>query len=523
MDLRRLRDAFITAVPDNKREALVQFLQEPIPHSKNDENEIQKRFSKFRKEEVKISERPAEHLVSPSGTLSAPLGLFLHWPTFTGIGSLENGTVAEYKNPCMRLLLRKGFDPVNCLWLDRYSRRANKVKSSKPGTVPMDSWSSELRGIHEAFSENTMNDSRAKVWVIFGSRNKAWYRSMEHRWEETAVEIPDSDVRTSAHLEYDENDSIRRVVIFCQHPESIFYPNQRQPRKGLEMDAALNLAAALTQLRIHTAYFERFYQGLISNRKDVQGQMGHLPVTGYDGEAIPLDLVETVMEDLAKEDPDSPIKYEQLNPRLRKWLHDQNVVDQSAADKWRSQFQGNQQTLLTSLFTQCIADIDAVADLPTDGQGKDDRAGYKKRLNNKYGVIQRAPDPARGDPLSLQVHCRKCKTVKTDYFPTFMIADGAYRVRKLPCRVCPAKKRENRYKDHYPVANIKRVTYRIMRAAFFDAYPNDVDAKKYRDSIAKEKANKEANAAKYKEAKAKKAKAKSETTSQPSAAASTDT
>jgi hypothetical protein len=46
------------------------------------DKEIDTRIEEFALQEIRISQRPCEDLVKPSGKLSAPLFLQLHYPTF---------------------------------------------------------------------------------------------------------------------------------------------------------------------------------------------------------------------------------------------------------------------------------------------------------------------------------------------------------------------------------------------------------------------------------------------------------
>jgi hypothetical protein len=122
----------------------------------------------------------------------------------------------------------------------------------------------EQRQIHEQFSESLMNDSQAKVWVIFGNDNKIWYIDLK-----TAANIielfeftPDgSSVSTSIALELDERRQVKRVMVFCFHPEAIFYPND--PLKGQSMEQALDLAAALTDVAVEDGYLCQYFANML--------------------------------------------------------------------------------------------------------------------------------------------------------------------------------------------------------------------------------------------------------------------
>ena len=121
-DARCYLEAFYRQVPSRVRD----FIASTATSTVNDN--IPERMKAFRKVEVAESGDNPNYLVSPSGSSKAPLGLLLHYPTFKiGKSDPVNGETADGGNCCIRLLLRKGFHQVNCLFLDLYARRANMI------------------------------------------------------------------------------------------------------------------------------------------------------------------------------------------------------------------------------------------------------------------------------------------------------------------------------------------------------------------------------------------------------------
>jgi hypothetical protein len=114
------------------------------------------------------------------------------------------------------------------------------------------------------------------------------------------------------------------------------------------------------------------------------------------------------------------------------------------------------------------------------------------RKESKFAAVFRTPDASKGDPLSLQVHCNKCGTVRTDFFPIFM-HDGRYIVRRLACEGCPrntskAEAGRTSVKILWPVDSaMARVSATQMRAEFYKLYPDADGADKHRQMVDRER------------------------------------
>jgi len=160
-------------------------------------------------------------LVRPSGYLDAELGLLLHYPTFRTTGKLQGSKIADPGNSCIRMLLKKGISPVTCLMIDRYCLRYQRKNETDN---PSKSWPYMHRQAHERFSEDVMNDSIARVWIVLGKEGVQWYRD-SHDHDIIFVPYGD-DYSVEVALEY-ERDSpfthrgpLRCTVVLYNHPRA---------------------------------------------------------------------------------------------------------------------------------------------------------------------------------------------------------------------------------------------------------------------------------------------------------------
>ena len=66
----------------------------------------------------------------------------------------------------------------------------------------------------------------------------------------------------------------------------------------------------------------------------------------------------------------------------------------------------------------------------------EDRTQTRRSSNlnrSKYSVMYQTADALKGNLLSVLVFCKRCKSTRTGYCPTFMHEDGKYVVRKIIC------------------------------------------------------------------------------------------
>ncbi|KAI9836070.1 MAG: hypothetical protein M1819_001682 [Sarea resinae] len=163
----------VEGCPVQREDTVRQLLsRERQPHQENDET-LTEAFEQFARQEVALSGQKVEHLVRPSGRLTSPLAILLHWPTLSA-SRPDNGEVSDPTNGCLVRVLTKLDSATDVLMADYYCRRANKVPKSKisDSAVPMDAWSSESRAMHEGFTEWIIRSSQAKDWLVLGKANQ---------------------------------------------------------------------------------------------------------------------------------------------------------------------------------------------------------------------------------------------------------------------------------------------------------------------------------------------------------------
>jgi len=200
--------------------------------------------------------RTRSFLVRPSGRLNASIGHLLHYPTFHTKGPTENGEIADFSNPCLRLMLEKGFVPTTSFFHNRFCFRSQRTSSVD---APMKRWTGSQRKRHAWYTRYLMDNSSSQVWIIYGEDNRVWYleqfldvgafkfETLPGCFVEGVVEYHRTDI-------FSDDRRVRRLVLFSFHPEYIFYRTLR--RKGIMMDSLLNLAAALTGVSVKLRDFD---------------------------------------------------------------------------------------------------------------------------------------------------------------------------------------------------------------------------------------------------------------------------
>jgi hypothetical protein len=103
-------------------------VSKPLDHWPSYDGRIVAKFQNFVQQETAISGKPAEHLIKLSGTLSAPLHLLLHHPTFATKHPLF-GEASNLINSCLRILVSgKGLTAADgILFSEASSRREGTV------------------------------------------------------------------------------------------------------------------------------------------------------------------------------------------------------------------------------------------------------------------------------------------------------------------------------------------------------------------------------------------------------------
>lgn len=102
------------------------------PAAKTDDDS-RRAFAQFQKHEVEswlLIQKSEEELVATSGSIESKVTLHLNHPRFTTNHSI-NGEVCDSTNPCLELVIAKGFSKHNAFWFDHFSRRERKSDAMK--------------------------------------------------------------------------------------------------------------------------------------------------------------------------------------------------------------------------------------------------------------------------------------------------------------------------------------------------------------------------------------------------------
>ncbi|KAL5315589.1 hypothetical protein ACEPPN_016457 [Leptodophora sp. 'Broadleaf-Isolate-01'] len=206
-------------------------------------------WAEFGKEETQHHNRPISQLVKPSGNIQkAPLAIRWNWPSFT-TQNINNCTVCDPTNPCINLLIQKGFSNVNSFMFEDYYRRERR--GGRDLNPP------KLRALHKNFSLSLLQAMSAKVELVLGKENLQYYQKL---YGTSLQQFPlwSSSSSVSIHLLYDESNDISRIIVFVPHAEHFFH-NWGSDAVRL-MDAKCNVVAKLARVpedQINAAYFEQ--------------------------------------------------------------------------------------------------------------------------------------------------------------------------------------------------------------------------------------------------------------------------
>jgi hypothetical protein len=192
----------------------------------------------------------------------------LHFPTFhTAKSKLEFGETLNNSDPSLRVMSRKGLSSDTALVDDLFCRRQKCLDGDqrKFGKTSMsEQWSKQLRILHTDYAWNVLEQSSAKVWLMCGSHvQKAWRKRYEpgpnSLFQIESLYMPTSEMKLEIGIEFfSPGGAIRRLYIFCPHPESIVWTGGFR-NKDSRLDDAYNLAAILTRSEPDWSFGERFY------------------------------------------------------------------------------------------------------------------------------------------------------------------------------------------------------------------------------------------------------------------------
>ena len=215
---------------------LLNFLTKPPPvHDIGDlEIQISSRLASFFDAEVALTGEAASRLGRPSGPKNAELGLILHCQSKKG----DIGEFWDKESRTILLLAEKGFNNSFAFGFDWHWRAEHSARA-RGGSCPITKWPQEQRDLHNKVSEDILKTLPLRFLVVASACVKKHYRRTLWPTARTLrIEIQPGIIITF-DLDF-RSDSLRRIVVYPDHPTSAFFrPNEH---KGIccRLDAALN-------------------------------------------------------------------------------------------------------------------------------------------------------------------------------------------------------------------------------------------------------------------------------------------
>lgn len=232
------------------------YLARPQPN-KSGGKTLQDIWMPFAEKEVGLSGREPEHLVAPAGDFSEPVRLFVQWhyPPFN-TKFPEFSHMADTTNPCTRMLLRAGLNPLlySIVWAEHWHRRES-TKDRADAPIPYAVRSESEKKHHFQFNRDLLQLADPKVVLLLGRWVADWYKTL---YKPRILEISNSPricVLVNTAVTPNGEPWVERVAVECMHPEAIFY---KGTQRGATLDACLRTAVELAGLRIpiNVNYFE---------------------------------------------------------------------------------------------------------------------------------------------------------------------------------------------------------------------------------------------------------------------------
>jgi hypothetical protein len=369
---------------------------------------LEKAFEAFRLAEVALSNRPIQELVKPSGVLFAPLGLKLHYPTFSGT-DLEDGEVANSTFACIRLLARKGLN--NACWYDQYCRREQFPQTSdgKQQPPPQTEYSAELSACLLEFSYWC---EQQPVIILFG-RHVQKRGKRDENLERLIILNPPIEL-----LLLREGAKIVRIAVTAPHPQvALLAVNGRILEASdvvRRMDRSINAAVALCPKgiddnEIDPTYFERLMAYIspeqiddLSNRVPRKAMVEGLQLEKW---------------------ADRTIQYEDIDPSILRWLKEEASLEDPKA------------SIQADAQRDRVSCLQIVQRMMTK-KGNDQRNDNLHKKREKSTVSFERSIQRRSEPLMTQ--CEVCGIESTDPKPMFGTEEpikGAYIARVT--KACP--------------------------------------------------------------------------------------
>ncbi|KAF9890745.1 hypothetical protein FE257_005611 [Aspergillus nanangensis] len=215
--------------------------------------DLQSRFVQFVHEETqawrqRCSERPAQFLLYPSGSIAAPLAHHLLNPTFHVIDPYSRET-DDSSSPTIYLLQENGFSSRNSFMFDQICRREDTH-------IYLHLWTEDVQKPHDDFVRDLRHHMSAIVEICWGE--VAW-RKVEQQVELIRFPLWGKYKDVRLYLELEENGSeLKRFVFWVLNVQ----------------DTALGLAASMVDMSIEGNLYEQFprhkYPRLTKQQREVR-------------------------------------------------------------------------------------------------------------------------------------------------------------------------------------------------------------------------------------------------------------
>jgi hypothetical protein len=392
-------------------ESINRYLTRPTAKTVNDED-LQAAFRRFIIAESSLSGMSAEHLVRPSGSIQARLGIKLHYPTFTTTKN-SYGESADWSNPCTRLLLKKGLSPDNLssFWFESYFRRQNAPQRRQ--NSPMKGWTAAHRKIHESFSKYCEASMSCRVLLVFGRENRLQYsrnEPLDSNALRVVTEIPIKCEDVTVNLGLVSNDSeVSMLLVYCHHPEWLYRDGTILGAR--QYDAAINIAAALSG--IHHQMAPRFFEKRMELRVD----------SGWSGPVTPFHLAMQLVQSEKRGEPTCLSK--DLPEPILQWLSLRNLGLKELDERTALRDTSPASTVL-SIMAHLSADVQHDIDKPFLQTRQRTELSRTTSLNIFLRTSELRLD------VVVEVHCGRCSSSASrwvDTRPTFVTIEplkGSY-------------------------------------------------------------------------------------------------
>jgi hypothetical protein len=338
---------------------------------------------------------PEKDWVCPSGDWEKynPLTVIWDYPT-RATRETGKGKTADTTNPCTRMLLKKGMNPVNkaMVWLETVHRRISTsvTKCQKSPLTVIHPREAEL---HIKFVKDQLYRMNSRVVLILGVHARDNYERNLRESSITKLQLPGPSPNWPIHVWIDGNAKqldIRKVAVLCEHPNAIYYSG----RSGIgeHMDAAIRMAAELSGLTIelNDQYFEWMERQVAERRGGLMESPWRVR-PGVNPVAI---LCVMLRSELGGDGP--LIKYSEIDPRFKelfcRWTEQHNSTEEEMRKALEPLCPPEHVSIVKGLHAMMVAtgskrgiETQRANGFPSLAQGRETRAagGYQSLLRGR--------------------------------------------------------------------------------------------------------------------------------------------